>query len=214
MNDLFCAATLLVARHGDASYVENWFSDEGGWLSSEGRAQARALAARIAGRKIARVWCSDTSRAAQTAEIAAAELGLTGDGAVVAHKALREVDAGDLIGRPFEIGRLRAVTDAWFGGDLTAGFPGGESGADVVARYGAEFAAIADEHRGETVLVVVHQNAAGITVPFLAGNLALACGRDHLLGNGEYAELVVDADGWRLVGWSGVGPEDTSSGRA
>lgn len=202
MSDLFCAATLLVARHGDASYVETWFSDEGGWLSPEGRGQARALAEKLAGRRISRVWCSDTSRAAQTAEIVAAELELTGGTAVVARKTLREVHAGDLVGQPFEIEKLRSITDRWFEGDLSAGFPGGESGADVVSRYGAELAAIADEHRGETVLVVVHQNAAGITLPSLAENLSLASGRDHLLANGEYAEIAVDADGWRLVGWS------------
>ncbi|MEP6814366.1 MAG: histidine phosphatase family protein [Marmoricola sp.] len=203
MTDLFCAATLLVARHGDASYVETCFSDEGGWLSPEGRAQARALAARVADRKIARVWCSDTSRAAQTAEIVAAELGLTAGLAVVACKALREVDAGDLVGQPFEIDKLRAVTNAWFDGDLAAEFPGGESGADVVARYGSELNAIADEHRGESVLVIVHQTAAGITVPWLAENVSLSSGRGQLLGNGEYVEMRVDADGWRVVGWSG-----------
>lgn len=201
MSDLFCAATLLVARHGDASYVEAWFSDEGGWLSPEGRAEARALAAKVAGRRIARIWCSDTSRAAQTAEIVAAELGLTGGAAVIARKALREVDAGDLVGQPFEIGKLRAITDRWFGGDLAAAFPGGESGKDVVSRYSDEFAAIADEHRGETVLVIVHQSAAGVTLPSLADNVTLASGRDRLLRNGEYAELAVDADGWRLVAW-------------
>lgn len=210
MSDLFCEAILLVARHGDASYVEACFSDEGGWLSAEGRAQARALAARVARRRIARVWCSDTSRAAQTAEIVAAQLGLDGDSPVVARKTLREVDAGDLVGRPFEIDRLRSVTDRWFDGDLAAAFPGGESGADVVARYGAELASIADEHRGETVLVVVHQNAAGVTLPWLARNVTLSSGRDRLLGNGEYAELAVDADGCRLVGW---GPEHASRRR-
>ena len=201
MSDLFCAATLLVARHGDASYVEDWFSDEGGWLSPEGRAQSRALASRLGGRRIARVWCSDASRAAQTAEIVAAELGLAGDSAVVARKSLREVDAGELVGQPFEIAQLRAMTDRWFDGDLSAAFPGGESGGDVVTRYAGELAAIADEHRGETVLVVVHQTAAGVTLAAMADNVTLASGRDHLLRNGEYAEVLVDADGWRIVGW-------------
>ncbi|MGI9157321.1 MAG: histidine phosphatase family protein, partial [Marmoricola sp.] len=78
MSDLFCAATLLLARHGETAYLEDWFSDEGGWLSPDGRAQARALAEHVARRRIARIWASDTSRAVQTAEIVAAELGLTG----------------------------------------------------------------------------------------------------------------------------------------
>jgi probable phosphoglycerate mutase len=199
VSDLFCAATLLVARHGETSYVEDWFSDEGGWLSPEGRAQARALAAHLSRRRIARIWCSDTSRAAQTAEIVAAELGLTGGSAVVARKALREAAAGDLVGQPFDVSALRAVTDRWFDGDLSAAFPGGESGKDVVTRYGDELSAIADEHRGETVLVVGHQNALGITVPWLADNLSLGEGRSRLLENVEYVELVADADSWRVV---------------
>jgi probable phosphoglycerate mutase len=203
MSDLFCAATLLVARHGDASYVETWFSDEGGWLSPEGRAQARALAAELTGRRISRVWCSDTSRAVQTAEIVAAELGLAGGSAVVAHKSLREVGIGDLLGQPFDLEEIHGVTEQWFDGDLTMAFPGGESGKDVVARYAGQLAAIADEHRGETVLVIAHQTAAAITISTLAGNVPPSFGEHHQLDNGEYAELEVDADGWRLVGWSG-----------
>ena len=75
MSDLMCAARLVVARHGDASYVESYFSDEGGSLTPEGRAQALALATALAGERVAHVWTSDTSRAVQTAEIAAARLG-------------------------------------------------------------------------------------------------------------------------------------------
>lgn len=200
MSDLFCAATLLLARHGETSYLEDWFSDEGGWLAPEGRAQARALGTRLAGRRVARIFCSDTSRAAQTAEIAAAELGLTGGSAVVARRSLREADAGDLVGRPFDLAALRAVTDQWFEGDLSAGFAGGETGTDVVNRCGDELSAIADEHRGETVLVIGHQNALGITLPWLAANLSLPEGRSRLLENGEYVEVVGDADGWRVIG--------------
>ena len=85
------------------------------------------------------------------------------------------------------------MTDRWFAGDLAARFPGGESGADVVARVGGALRAIADEHRGETVLVVAHQMATAVTVQALAGSR-------RLLENGEHLEVVTDADGWRLVG--------------
>lgn len=199
MSDLFCAATLVLARHGETSYLENWFSDEGGWLSPEGRAQARALARRVSGRRIARIWASDTSRAVQTAEIVAAELGLTGGNAVVTTKALREVYVGSLAGEPFDVRTLHAVTDRWFDGDLAAGFSDGESGDDVVDRYGEQLAAIADEHRGETVLVVVHQTAAAITLASNAQNLSPAYARDHQLDHGADVELMVDADGWRVL---------------
>ena len=192
MGDLFCAATLLVARHGDADYAETWFSDEGGWLTAEGREQSRALAAGLAGRRVARVWASDTSRAVQTAELVAHDLGVTGDQPVIAHKALREVFIGDLIGQPFDVRALQAVTDRWFAGDLAARFPGGESGADVVARYADVLGAIADQHRGETVLVVGHQLATAVTIWSRTGER-------RMLDNGAWLEIAVDADDWRLV---------------
>ena len=111
MSDLFCAATLVLARHGDAEYVEDWFSDEGGWLTPEGRQQSVALADAMAGRRLARVWASDTSRAVQTAVFVAARLGLAGGRAVTAQKSLREIAIGDLLGGPFDLDALHAVTD-------------------------------------------------------------------------------------------------------
>ncbi len=75
-SQLHCPATFVVARHAEAEFVETWFSDEGGSLTSTGRAQARRLGESLAGRRIAGVWTSDASRAVQTGEIAAAVLGV------------------------------------------------------------------------------------------------------------------------------------------
>ena len=68
------------------------------------------------------------------------------------------------------------MTDILTVSDLTVAFPGGESGNDVVARYAAQLAAIADEHRGETVLVIAHQTAAAITISTMAGNVPASFG--------------------------------------
>ena len=195
-----CPAYLVVARHGDAEYVDTVFSDEGGTLSAAGRGQSRALAEAMADRRVAHVWCSDSARAVQTAEIVAGALGV----GVTTRKALREIDVGDLIGEPFSIPAICAVTDHWFQGDLTAAFPGGESGADVVARYADALAEIADLNRGETVLVVAHQTAACIALPSLARNLTPSYADRHRLDNGEYAELVIDSDDWALTSWGGT----------
>jgi probable phosphoglycerate mutase len=197
MSALQCPTTLVVARHAEAEYVESWFSDEGGSLTDLGRGQASALGEQLASRKIAHVWTSDTSRAVQTGEIAAARLGV----GVTVVKALREVDIGSLLGQPFSIAAIDEVCGRWFAGDLEAGFAGGESGTEVVERYRSTFATIADQHPGETVLVVTHQSAVSITLPCVAANLAPAFARDHQLENGESAELVVDADGWRISRW-------------
>jgi probable phosphoglycerate mutase len=197
VSDLHCAARLVVARHGDAEYTESSFSDEGGSLTAEGRGQAAALAEQLAGERVAAIWTSDTSRAVQTAEIVAARLGV----GVTAVPTLREVDVGDLRGGPFSVEDICAVSDQWFAGDLERSFRGGESGSEVVARYGGALQQIADQHRGETVLVVGHQTAIGIALPSLAGNVDPAYVEDHLLDNGATAELLVDADDWRLVRW-------------
>lgn len=200
VSSLMCPSTLVVARHGDAEYVEEVFSDEGGTLTRTGRTQARELGDALRDRRVAHVWCSDSARAVQTAEIVAArcEVGVT------TRKALREIDVGDLRGTPFSIPAICAVTDAWFHGDLDGGFPRGETGADVVARYAATLAEIVDVHRGETVVVIVHQTAACIALPSLARNVTPVYADRHRLGNGEHAELVVDSDDWALTHWGGT----------
>jgi 2,3-bisphosphoglycerate-dependent phosphoglycerate mutase len=197
VSSLMCPATLIVARHGDAAYLDTEFSDEGGTLTADGRAQAAALADEVRGRKIAHVWCSDIARAVQTAEIVACRLGV----GVTTRKALREIDVGDLHGEPFSVPAICAVTDHWFDGDLDAAFPGGESGQDVVARYAGVLAEIADLHRGETVVVVGHQTGCCIALPSLARNVTPSFADRHRLDNGESAELVIDGDDWALTRW-------------
>ncbi len=194
MSDLHCPATLVVARHGEAEFVEDWFSDEGGSLTRAGRLQARALAESLAGRRVAAVYCSDISRAVQTAEIVAHRLEV----AVTACKSLREVSVGSLHGEPFDASRLESLGDRWCAGALDACFEGGETGSEVVERHREQFEQIADQHRGETVLVVGHQTALGIVVATLAANLTPSWSRGHALSNGESVELERDADGWVL----------------
>jgi probable phosphoglycerate mutase len=197
VSDLHCPATLVVTRHAKAAFVEDWFSDEGGSLTPEGRAQAHALADSLQGRRVAAVYSSDLSRAVQTAEIVAGRLGV----AVTACKSLREVSIGTLAGGSFEVGRIDAVTDHWYAGSLDARFDDGESGAEVVERHRAQFEEIADLHRGETVLVVGHRTALGIVVPLLARDLSPVWARDNELANTESIELDRDADGWVLRRW-------------
>ena len=184
-----------MARHARAEYVETWFSDEGGSLSHEGRRQARTLGDTLLDRRVAAIWTSDLSRAVQTAEIIAARLRV----GVTARKSLREVFIGDLLGQPFDLTRLHEVTDQWHAGDLDARFPGGESGADVVARHVDQLEEIADQHNGETVVVVGHQLALGIVLPTVAAGSAGAPSADDL-ANATCVELVLSAGSWLIAG--------------
>ena len=152
MTDLQCAARVFVARHGEALYESELLSDAGGWLSPLGRQQATDLAATLAPERIARVWASDMARAVQTGEIVAGILGVD----VVVRTGLREFGVGDAAGTTGVPDPFAATFASWLAGDLTARIPGGESGEEVVERYTAVLEEIADEHRGESVLVVSH----------------------------------------------------------
>ena len=195
VTDLFCPATLVVARHAKAAFVEDWFSDEGGSLTPPGRAGAHALADSLEGRRVASIFTSDTSRAVQTAEIVASRLRVS----VTARKSLREVFIGALIGEAFEVAKIDAVTDQWYAGSLEVRFDAGESGAEVVERHRQQFEEIADLHRGETALVIGHQTALGIVVPTLARDVAPSRPKDTELAHAEFLELENDAEGWTLT---------------
>jgi probable phosphoglycerate mutase len=200
VSDLQCAARLFVARHGAADYESELLSDSGGWLSPTGREQSRELGERLAGERVARVWSSPMSRAVQTAEIAAARLGVD----VVVREGLRELGVGHAAGQPADPDPFTDTFAAWLGGDLAARIPGGESGEEVLARYSAVLEEIADAHRGESVLVVSHGGVTCMAVPLLARNLRA----DHALAvplvNCAVVELDGDADGWVARRWAGT----------
>lgn len=201
MSDLFCAARLIFARHSQAEYVDTFFSDEGGSLTLAGREQAARLARTVSGERISRIWCSDSARAVQTAEIAAAVLGVS----VITRKSLREIRVGDLAGEPFDQSRLTEIIERWEDGDLAAAFPGGESGHEVIARYAEAFGEIADLHRGETVLVIGHESIACAALPQLAAGLPRPRPEaTRSLPNGETVELEGDSDGWVIHRWAGL----------
>ena len=200
MTDLQCAARLYVARHGDALYESELLSDAGGWLSPVGRQQARDLAASLAPERIARVWVSDMARAVQTAEIVAGTLGVD----VVVRRGLREFGVGDAAGTTGDPDPFAATFAAWLDGDLTARIPGGESGVDVVERYTAVLEEIADEHRGESVLVVSHGGVMCLGLSVVARNLAVSHSRDLPMPNCGVVAMEADADGWVARSWAGT----------
>jgi probable phosphoglycerate mutase len=137
--------------------------------------------------------CSELSRAVQTAEIAAAMLGLP----VRVRERLHEFPAGDFLGRPYEHGFFDAMVTSWLRGDLEAGVPGGETGRQTAERVLAVLDDVADEFRGETVLVVSH----GGVILALWGAIAPGSSEapeNDLVANGSTYVFERDADGWRV----------------
>lgn len=186
---------LFLARHGLAAYETELVTDDGGSLTDEGRAQARALGGLLAGEGVAAVWCSPLSRAVQTAELAAGTLGVE----VTVREGLREYGVGSLAGTDgSETEVIGPVFGRWLEGDDEARIPGGEVVSGIVARMVRVLDEVADRHEGESALVVSHGGAIMATVPVLLGRPRRTAW-DLQLGGCGYVELVRDGSRWSLV---------------
>jgi broad specificity phosphatase PhoE len=157
-----------------------------------GRAQARALGERLRSEKVAGIVCSELSRAVQTAEIAACVLGV----AVRVRERLQEFPAGDLLGHAPDPAFMASLGRSWVAGDLQVGVPGGETGRQTADRVLGVLDDVADQFRGETVLVVTH----GGVILTLWGAVAPGSPlgpRSDGVANGSAYVFERDADGWR-----------------
>ena len=190
---LQCPATLILARHGEVEYESPVWGDHGGSLTATGREQSRGLAQRLAGQRVAAVWTSTMARAVQTGEIAAARLGL----AVTTRHDLREFACGDLAGVSRSTDPFLDTFARWLDGHLEVRIPGGESGLELVARMRSALAAIADEHPGETVLVVTHGGALRLSVPSLCRMEVPAQRITHC----ATIRVEVDSEDWVCRAW-------------
>ena len=200
MSDLHCAATLLVARHGDADYPHpRVLSDDGGWLTDKGKAQVRELAESVAGRRVAAVYTSGLQRAVESGALAADVLGVASR--VV--RGLEEFSVGELAGRDHDDPELGGVFEAWRAGDLGTFIPGGESGEEVLDRYRGALEEIADLHRGETVLVLSHGGVMSFALPRMGRNVRSDLAAQMFLPNCAVAEIAIDADDVSIVSWPG-----------
>lgn len=163
-------AWLLLARHGETDWnrERRWQGHADVPLNDHGRAQARALAQRLAGETFDAIYASDLQRAHETALIIAEDKRMS----VAIDAGLREIDVGGWSG----------LTRA----DIAARFPGvtshdGETDDQHLARVLAAFTRIATAHREQRVLVVSHggslralwRHATGAQAPVL-GNCETA----------------------------------------
>jgi probable phosphoglycerate mutase len=165
---------LLLARHGQTDdNIEpiraQGFRDTP--LNDLGREQARALAARVAesGLQLGSLWCSDLSRAAETARTVGDRIGLEPR----PDPRLREGNRGDWEGRLF-IDIARDDPEgyaAWMRAGADFRFPGGESlqeHADRVwaaledIRVAGPLPALVICHRGSIRTVLCRQDPRGL----------------------------------------------------
>jgi broad specificity phosphatase PhoE len=166
-------AGLLLARHGQTDdnlepIRVQGFRDTP--LNATGREQAHRLAELVAERHpVAAVWCSDLSRAVETAEIVGRRIGLTPR----PDARLREGFRGRWEGRRFvDIAREEPeLYAAWQRGGAGWRFPGGESLAEHQARVlaclgeiaaGAEQPALVVCHRGSIRVALCAADPRGL----------------------------------------------------
>jgi 2,3-bisphosphoglycerate-dependent phosphoglycerate mutase len=146
--------TILLARHGESDWnVElRWQGHADRPLTRRGRAQAAALADRLATYPLAAIYSSDLRRALDTARAVADRHGID----VVTRRDLREVDVGSWSGRSrAELeSRFPEQIARWENG--AKGWDDGESYEQMAARIIRAVGEIAAQHPGDHVLVVSH----------------------------------------------------------
>ena len=204
MSDLQCPARILVCRHGEAGYSRSdVLTEEGGTLTALGRQQADALGARVAEERVAAVYTSTLGRARETGERVGSALGVVSSTV----EGVQEFAIGELVGRSVEVGNpgVADVYRHWVDGDLSVGCPGAETGAEIVDRFTTAVDALADRHRGETIVLISHGGVMSLAITHRSVNASPALVHQHLLLNCAVVTVEVDADGWRLGGpWPGV----------
>ncbi|WP_327185917.1 histidine phosphatase family protein [Streptomyces sp. NBC_01334] len=197
---------LLLVRHGQTPTNVDYLLDTavpGPGLTALGAQQAAALPQALADEDIEILYASTLVRTQLTAAPLAAARGLD----VLVRDGIREISAGDLemASGNSEHGEIYMRTVfAWAAGDVGLRMPGGESGAEFLARYDAVVAEAAASGAG-TVAMVSHgaairgwaaTRADNVDVPFAAVNRLANTGTVVLEGS--------PADGWKALSWAGA----------
>jgi probable phosphoglycerate mutase len=187
---------VLLMRHGQSEWnaIGRWQGQADSPLTDVGRAQARAVARSLP--PIDAIFASDLSRARESAEIVARELGL---GSVVVDPDLRERDAGEWSGLTRD--EIHERYPGYLPDDRHRAFapdggkpkrpPGWESDGSLFARGSRALDAIAARVGTGRALAVTH----GGLIYAVEGRLGEPFGR---LANGEARWISVDAGELRL----------------
>jgi probable phosphoglycerate mutase len=198
---------LILIRHGQtpantAGLLET--AAPGSPLDATGLAQAASLPGRLAGERVAALFCSPLTRTRQTIAPLAGALGLT----PLALPGLREVGAGRLEGRGDDDAQ-DLYCDAvfrWSGPGPYRAVPCGEDRDGFMARYDAAVAVIAGIVASGGGAAVLTSHAAAIRA--WAGSRARNLDEDFIVASqvGNTAIVLMEgspADGWTALSWAG-----------
>jgi len=166
---------IILVRHGQTAWNVGASSTEGERfrgridlpLNERGRAQAQALAERLADESIAAIYASPLQRAIETAEPTARRLGLT----VQPLQGIMDIHFGDWQERSrSEVARLYpALYRQWLQEPHLVQFPGGESLDQVRDRAMAALYQVITRHQDQTILAAAHQVVNKVLVCAMLG---------------------------------------------
>ena len=159
---------LLLIRHGLTNYttvhrLPGW--THGIHLNDEGRAQAKALARRLAGVQLAAIYSSPLERAVETAGPLAEAHGL----AIEVRRDLGELHPGDWTGRTVEELEKEELWPLLRVYPSGTRLPAGETFLGCQARMVAGLDAIRCAHPGQTIAVVSHADPLKLAVAYYLG---------------------------------------------
>jgi probable phosphoglycerate mutase len=195
---------LILIRHGQTpSNVEGLLDTRipGPGLTELGVEQAAAVPAALIDHSIDAIYASIQVRTQITAEPLSASLGLP----VTVREGIREVSSGDweMLNDEDSVRGYMSVVYAWADGDVHRRIPGGESGAEVFARYDS---VIADAAAAGHATVVFFSH--GAVIRSWVGNRAVNVGAQFIADNPlrNTGIVIVDGspeDGWSVLTWMG-----------
>ena len=168
---------LYLVRHGETDYNRDGIVQGSGIdsvLNETGRAQAQALAERLADTPLDAVYASTLRRAKQTAAVAARPHEPVSKTFL---RDLEEISWGIFEGEapsPTRNDAMQAVKDRWRAGEYDHAMQGGESIRDVQARALRAIEHVVAREAGRTVLVVAHGRYLRILLATVLEDYSLA----------------------------------------
>jgi probable phosphoglycerate mutase len=161
--------TILLIRHGENDYIKKGILPgrmPGVHLNEKGRAQAQALAEKLAQAPIKAVYTSPLERAIETANPIAGALGLE----VSIQPGLIETNCGEWQGKSHKFLRRLKVWRMVQNSPSLFRFPGGESFAESQVRVVAEIEMLRAQHEEKDLFVCVsHADPIRLAVAYYLG---------------------------------------------
>ena len=195
------ATRLILIRHGETAW--NRATRIQGHtdipLSPLGLAQAERLAEALADEPLDAIYCSDLSRARQTAQALARDRAMT----LQLDAALRERAFGRFEGMSWDEITQGYPEDAarWRRREPDFEVGGGESLNRFSARCLAAAHRAAASHAGQSIALVAHGGVLDCLYRAATG-AALDAPRSWQLGNATINRLLATAEGFTLIGWN------------